>query len=59
MFFLAKVCACGVYVLGLVEAILNVFGIEPGEPSNLFLPFVKYSSCVLPSGEAVWSFMRH
>ncbi|XP_056450453.1 solute carrier family 12 member 9 [Gadus chalcogrammus] len=29
MFFLAKVCACGVYVLGLVEAILNVFGIEP------------------------------
>ncbi|XP_017555925.1 solute carrier family 12 member 9 [Pygocentrus nattereri] len=26
MFFLAKVCACGVYVLGLVEAILNIFG---------------------------------
>uniref|UniRef100_A0AAV2JBT0 Solute carrier family 12 member 9 n=1 Tax=Knipowitschia caucasica TaxID=637954 RepID=A0AAV2JBT0_KNICA len=26
MFFLAKVCACGEYVLGLVEAILDVFG---------------------------------
>ncbi|KAL8177010.1 UNVERIFIED_CONTAM: hypothetical protein K2H54_040811 [Gekko kuhli] len=26
MFFLANVCACGVYVLGLVEAILDVFG---------------------------------
>lgn len=31
MFYLAKVCACGVYVLGLVEAILNVFGQDPGE----------------------------
>ncbi|XP_067113118.1 solute carrier family 12 member 9 [Osmerus mordax] len=29
MFFLAKVCACGVYVLGLVEAILDVFGRDP------------------------------
>ncbi|XP_076866953.1 solute carrier family 12 member 9 [Brachyhypopomus gauderio] len=29
MFFLAKVCACGVYVLGLVEAILDVFGQDP------------------------------
>ncbi|XP_071391006.1 solute carrier family 12 member 9 [Centroberyx affinis] len=29
MFFLAKVCACGVYVLGLVEAILDVFGLDP------------------------------
>ncbi|XP_050967250.1 solute carrier family 12 member 9 [Labeo rohita] len=26
MFYLAKVCACGVYVLGLVEAILDIFG---------------------------------
>lgn len=32
MFFLAKVCACGEYVLGLVEAILNVFGSDPGTP---------------------------
>lgn len=31
MFYLAKVCACGVYVLGLVEAILNVFGQDPGD----------------------------
>lgn len=31
MFYLAKVCACGVYVLGLVEAILDVFGRDPGE----------------------------
>ncbi|TTO79353.1 Solute carrier family 12 member 9 [Bagarius yarrelli] len=30
MFYLAKVCACGVYVLGLVEAIMNVFGQNPG-----------------------------
>ncbi|KAG7484854.1 hypothetical protein MATL_G00053730 [Megalops atlanticus] len=30
MFYLAKVCACGVYVLGLVEAILDIFGREPG-----------------------------
>ncbi|KAI1903214.1 hypothetical protein AGOR_G00024920 [Albula goreensis] len=30
MFYLAKVCACGVYVLGLVEAILNIFGRDPG-----------------------------
>ncbi|KAM4726289.1 solute carrier family 12 member 9 isoform 1-T1 [Anableps anableps] len=29
MFFLAKVFACGEYVLGLVEAILNVFGADP------------------------------
>ncbi|XP_028322701.1 solute carrier family 12 member 9 isoform X2 [Gouania willdenowi] len=29
MFFLAKVCACGEYVLGLVEAILDVFGRDP------------------------------
>ncbi|XP_056141208.1 solute carrier family 12 member 9 [Lampris incognitus] len=29
MFFLAKVCACGVYVLGLVEAILDIFGVDP------------------------------
>ncbi|XP_018589139.1 solute carrier family 12 member 9-like [Scleropages formosus] len=30
MFFLANVCACGVYVLGLVEAILDVFGQDAG-----------------------------
>ncbi|XP_075343960.1 solute carrier family 12 member 9 isoform X2 [Odontesthes bonariensis] len=29
MFFLAKVFACGGYVLGLVEAILDVFGADP------------------------------
>lgn len=31
MFYLAKVCACGVYVLGLVEAILDIFGKDQGE----------------------------
>lgn len=31
MFFLAKVCACGEYVLGLVEAILDIFGVDPGK----------------------------
>lgn len=30
MFYLANVCACGVYVLGLVEAILDVFGQAEG-----------------------------
>ncbi|XP_072530287.1 solute carrier family 12 member 9 [Salminus brasiliensis] len=29
MFFLAKVFSCGVYVLGLVEAILDIFGQDP------------------------------
>ncbi|XP_062844878.1 solute carrier family 12 member 9 [Trichomycterus rosablanca] len=55
MFFLAKVCACGVYVLGLVEAILNVFGQDPalGVPEGIrVLPqgywfSVLYSSLLL------------
>ncbi|CAL8267810.1 unnamed protein product [Merluccius merluccius] len=55
MFFLAKVCACGVYVLGLVEAILNVFGvdIDSSEPAGVrVLPqgywyTVLYSAAVL------------
>lgn len=36
MFFLAKVCACGEYVLGLVEAILDVFGSDPGKYLVMF-----------------------
>uniref|UniRef100_A0A674BXL3 Solute carrier family 12 member 9 n=1 Tax=Salmo trutta TaxID=8032 RepID=A0A674BXL3_SALTR len=53
MFFLAKVCACGVYVLGLVEAILDIFGQDPVSASALrVLPqgywyTVLYSSIVL------------
>ncbi|XP_062392359.1 solute carrier family 12 member 9 [Sardina pilchardus] len=55
MFFLAKVCACGVYVLGLVEALLAVFGQDPasGQASGLrVLPqgywfTVLYGSVVL------------
>ncbi|KAK6322329.1 solute carrier family 12 member 9 isoform X1 [Coregonus clupeaformis] len=53
MFFLAKVCACGVYVLGLVEAILDIFGQDPASSSALrVLPqgywyTVLYSSIVL------------
>lgn len=40
MFFLAKVCACGEYVLGLVEAILDVFGSDPGKNRlRVFFPF--------------------
>ncbi|XP_066514907.1 solute carrier family 12 member 9 [Hoplias malabaricus] len=37
MFYLAKVCACGVYVLGLVEAILDIFGQDPvvGAPQGI------------------------
>lgn len=31
MFYLANVCGCGVYVLGLVEAILDSYGQEAGE----------------------------
>ncbi|KAJ3588777.1 hypothetical protein NHX12_009631 [Muraenolepis orangiensis] len=38
MFFLAKVCACGVYVLGLVEAILDVFGMDPDSPVRVGVP---------------------
>lgn len=41
MFFLAKVCACGEYVLGLVEAILDVFGSDPGMP--LLILSVSYA----------------
>lgn len=44
MFFLAKVCACGEYVLGLVEAILDVFGSDPGKFS-LFSVSPMCSSC--------------
>lgn len=47
MFFLAKVCACGEYVLGLVEAILDVFGSEPGKPR-----LVTFPSLVLPSSSS-------
>uniref|UniRef100_A0A8C2IH17 Solute carrier family 12 member 9 n=1 Tax=Cyprinus carpio TaxID=7962 RepID=A0A8C2IH17_CYPCA len=43
MFYLAKVCACGVYVLGLVEAILDVFGKDPGSA-------VSQGLHVLPQG---------
>nr|XP_060635794.1 solute carrier family 12 member 9 [Anolis sagrei ordinatus] len=32
MFYLANVCACGVYVLGLVEAILDDFGADGSVP---------------------------
>uniref|UniRef100_W5N7I6 Solute carrier family 12 member 9 n=1 Tax=Lepisosteus oculatus TaxID=7918 RepID=W5N7I6_LEPOC len=34
MFYLANVCACGVYMLGLVEAILDVFGKVPGSSEH-------------------------
>uniref|UniRef100_A0A8C6LTX9 Solute carrier family 12 member 9 n=1 Tax=Nothobranchius furzeri TaxID=105023 RepID=A0A8C6LTX9_NOTFU len=53
MFFLAKVFACGEYVLGLVEAILDIFGADPGKfPGVKVLPqgywyTVLYSSVIL------------
>uniref|UniRef100_A0A3P8XPT8 Solute carrier family 12 member 9 n=1 Tax=Esox lucius TaxID=8010 RepID=A0A3P8XPT8_ESOLU len=53
MFFLAKVCACGVYVLGLVEALLDIFGQDAASSSTLrVLPqgywyTVLYASIVL------------
>ncbi|XP_053574343.1 solute carrier family 12 member 9 [Bombina bombina] len=34
MFYLANVCACGVYVLGLVEAVLDIFGKDSSDPTN-------------------------
>ncbi|XP_075062275.1 solute carrier family 12 member 9 isoform X2 [Mixophyes fleayi] len=34
MFYLANVCACGVYVLGLVEAVLDLFGRDSSDPTN-------------------------
>uniref|UniRef100_A0A671L885 Solute carrier family 12 member 9 n=1 Tax=Sinocyclocheilus anshuiensis TaxID=1608454 RepID=A0A671L885_9TELE len=43
MFYLAKVCACGVYVLGLVDAILDIFGKDPGSA-------VSHGLRVLPQG---------
>ncbi|XP_076145941.1 solute carrier family 12 member 9-like isoform X1 [Alosa pseudoharengus] len=51
MFYLANVCGCGVYVLGLVEAILDSYGQEAGS-SAAVLPGgywfgVLYSSVVL------------
>ncbi|XP_076024377.1 solute carrier family 12 member 9 isoform X2 [Genypterus blacodes] len=53
MFFLAKVFACGEYVLGLVEAILDIFGSEPesaggvrGLPQGYWYT-VLYSSVIL------------
>nr|XP_032642348.1 solute carrier family 12 member 9-like [Chelonoidis abingdonii] len=53
MFYLANVCACGVYILGLVEAVLDVFGAEgtdpPGTrvlPQGYFYSFL-YGSVVL------------
>ncbi|XP_068128117.1 LOW QUALITY PROTEIN: solute carrier family 12 member 9 [Hyperolius riggenbachi] len=34
MFYLANVCACGVYVLGLVEGVLDIFGKDSSDPAN-------------------------
>ncbi|KAM5171171.1 solute carrier family 12 member 9 [Mantella aurantiaca] len=34
MFYLANVCACGVYVLGLVEGVLDIFGRDSSDPAN-------------------------
>ncbi|XP_048853818.1 solute carrier family 12 member 9 [Brienomyrus brachyistius] len=55
MSYLSKVCACGVYVLGLVEAILNIFGRDPASQVSEGLRVlpqgywytVLYSSAVL------------
>lgn len=54
MFFLAKVCACGEYVLGLVEAILDVFGSDPGEPRLRIFPHFNKCSA---SGLTAFSFL--
>uniref|UniRef100_UPI00398F06CE solute carrier family 12 member 9 n=1 Tax=Pristiophorus japonicus TaxID=55135 RepID=UPI00398F06CE len=57
MFFLANVCSCAVYILGLVEAILDVFGELPNaaesEPRGVhvlpqsYLYDVLYASSIL------------
>lgn len=47
MFFLANVCGSALYVLGLVEALVDSFGIPPGE----YLPLCAVagnSRCPLP-----------
>lgn len=36
MFFLANVCGSALYVLGLVEAVVDSFGIPPGEYSRVW-----------------------
>lgn len=55
MIYLANVCACGVYILGLVEAVLDEFGMLPGSslaegthalPQG-YLYIVLYASIVL------------
>ncbi|XP_078056955.1 solute carrier family 12 member 9 isoform X2 [Mustelus asterias] len=56
MFFLANVCSCAVYILGLVEAILDMFGELPSadtEPKGIhvlpqsYLYDVLYTSSIL------------
>uniref|UniRef100_A0A4W3IPB6 Solute carrier family 12 member 9 n=1 Tax=Callorhinchus milii TaxID=7868 RepID=A0A4W3IPB6_CALMI len=53
MFFLANVCACAVYVLGLVEAVLDVFGELPNAGKWIhvlpqsYLYDVLYASSIL------------
>ncbi|XP_078056956.1 solute carrier family 12 member 9 isoform X3 [Mustelus asterias] len=54
MFFLANVCSCAVYILGLVEAILDMFGELPNtEPKGIhvlpqsYLYDVLYTSSIL------------
>lgn len=44
MFFLAKIFACGGYVLGLVEAILDVFGADPGKYTRILFHYVFFFS---------------
>lgn len=53
MFFLAKVFACGEYVLGLVEAILDVFGSEPGKF------WFSFSSLTTPLVHMLWFFLEY
>ncbi|XP_041093156.1 solute carrier family 12 member 9 [Polyodon spathula] len=53
MFYLANVCACGVYILGLVEAILDVFGKisgAPGPPGLHALPQGYWFSLLYATG---------
>lgn len=52
MFFLANVCGSALYVLGLVEAVVDSFGIPPGEYPCLWwytvgVPYLS-SPSVLP-----------
>ena len=52
MFFLANVCGSALYVLGLVEAVVDSFGIPPGEYPHVMGGRVSLTQAVPASCQA-------